>query len=281
MLIELAIGDAYGAGFEYAPGAFVRQHNDLTGYRQHPRHNLHPGQYTDDTQMSIAIAEAIVADDPWTPEHLAARFVQAFQRDPRPGYAQRFYDFLLTVQDGHDFLQRINPASDKSGAAMRAAPIGIFPTIREVIARCQVQAALTHNTPDGINAAVAAALMSHYFLYDRGDKADLGRFLERHVPGDWAQPWQGKVGASGWMSVRAAVTALVQSRTLSELLQCCIAFRGDVDTVAAIALAAAACSAEITADLPQQLHRELEDGAYGYRYIQQLDMELLALGRKK
>jgi ADP-ribosylglycohydrolase len=65
------------------------------------------------------------------------------------------------------------------------------------------------------------------------------------------------------------------------LLQCCIAFRGDVDTVAAIALAAAACSAEITADLPQQLHRELEDGAYGYRYIQQLDMELLALGRKK
>jgi hypothetical protein len=128
---------------------------------------------------------------------------------------------------------------------------------------------------------VAAALMSHYFLYDRGDKADLGRFLERHVPGDWAQPWQGKVGASGWMSVRAAVTALVQSRTLSELLQCCIAFRGDVDTVAAIALAAAACSAEIIPDLPQQLHQGLEDGAYGYRYIQQLDMELLALGRKK
>lgn len=277
MLIELAIGDAYGAGFEYAPADFVAQHNNLARYWPHPHHTLPPGHYTDDTQMSLAIAEAIVADDPWTPEHLAERFVRVFHRDQRPGYAQRFYDFLLTVDNGHDFIQQINPTSDRSGAAMRATPIGIFPTMKEVIARCQVQAALTHNTPDGINAAVAAALTAHYFLYDRGAKADLGRFLERHVPGNWSQPWQGKVGAQGWMSVRAAVTALVQSHSLSELLQRCIAFCGDVDTVATIALAAGSCSAELTPDLPEHLYQGLEDGRYGYHYIQQLDAELMSL----
>lgn len=63
MLVELAIGDAYGAGFEYAANWMVREYNDLSAYVQHPRHRIKPGCYTDDTQMSIAIVEAIVADE--------------------------------------------------------------------------------------------------------------------------------------------------------------------------------------------------------------------------
>ena len=43
MLIELAIGDAYGAGFEYAPDKFIREKNDLSAYVQHPRHAIKPG----------------------------------------------------------------------------------------------------------------------------------------------------------------------------------------------------------------------------------------------
>lgn len=275
MLLELAIGDAYGAGFEYAPDDIIQQHNDLSSYIPHPRHALVPGSYTDDTQMSLAIAEAIVADAPWTPEYLAQRFVTAFHRDQRAGYAQRFYDFLLTVKDGRDFLARIQSDSDKSGAAMRAAPIGIFPTVAEVTARCRVQAALTHNTPDGINAAIAAALLAHYFLYDLGPKASVGHWLTQQVPGPWAEPWDGKVGAKGWMSVQAAITAIMQSDTLSDLLRRCVAFQGDVDTVAAIALAAASCAQEMPNDLPDHLHRDLERGPYGYTYIQELDARLL------
>ena len=86
---------------------------------------------------------------------LAGRFVEAFKRDPREGYAQGFYGFLCDVSDGDDFLRRVRPDSDKSGAAMRAAPVGLFPTVGEVVDKCTVQAAVTHNTPDGTNAAVA------------------------------------------------------------------------------------------------------------------------------
>jgi ADP-ribosylglycohydrolase len=275
VLIELAIGDAYGAGFEYAPYNFIQQHNHLAGYVVHPRHTLTPGCYTDDTQMSLAVAEAIVAETPWTPESLAQHFVTAFQRDQRPGYAQGFYAFLLTVKDGEDFLERIRPTSDKSGAAMRAAPIGIFPTVEEVVERCQVQAALTHNTPSGINAAVAAALLSHYFLYNLGPKAEVGHWLEQQVPGPWSRPWRGKVGTKGQMSVQAAVTGVLQSNQLSDLLRRCVAFGGDVDTVAAIALAAGACSREMSNDLPDHLHRHLERGPYGYEYLANLDEHLL------
>jgi ADP-ribosylglycohydrolase len=275
MLLELAIGDAYGAGFEYVNSQLIRQFNTLTSYTQHPRHSIRPGCYTDDTQMSIAIAEAIVNDDPWTPPALAERFVTAFKRDPREGYAQRFYTFLTRISSAEEFLRLIEPSSDKSGAAMRAAPIGVFATITEVQQRATMQARLTHDTVDGIDAAVAAALMSHYFLYRLGPRTGLGMFLEAHVSGNWSEPWRGKVGAKGWMSVQAAVTALLRNDRLTTLLCDCIAFGGDVDTVASIALAAGACSTEIAQDLPAHLIKHLENGAYGRDYLIDLDRQLL------
>ncbi|MDZ8086327.1 MAG: ADP-ribosylglycohydrolase family protein [Nostoc sp. DedQUE12b] len=97
MLLELAIADAYGAGFEYADETIAN--NDLSRYVEHPRFRLNPGSYTDDTQMSIAIAEVIVAQAPWTPEVLADSFVRAFKHDQREGYARNFYHFLLENAD--------------------------------------------------------------------------------------------------------------------------------------------------------------------------------------
>lgn len=277
MLLELAIGDAYGAGFEYASSEIVRLYNNLSGYIQHPRHKIQPGCYTDDTQMSLAIAETIVSQQPWTPLVLADKFVEVFKRDPREGYASKFYNFLLAIQTGEEFLEKMVPTSDKSGAAMRAAPIGVFSTLEKVLEAVTLQAAITHNTPDGINAARAAALMSHYFIYDLGPKRKLGKFLEIYVSGEWRTPWEGEVRSQGWMSVRAAITAVMRNNTLSEILQDCIAFTGDVDTVASIALAAASCSREVARDLPNCLVENLENRSYGKNYIMELDQRLMSL----
>lgn len=276
MLLELAVGDAYGAGFEFADDR-VESDNNLKGYVQHPRHQIKPGCYTDDTQMSLAIAETIVSGDPWTPNAIADRFVAAFKRDPREGYSSKFYQLLLQVQTGEDLLTRINFSSDKSGAAMRAAPAGIFPTPERVIEKTTIQAAITHNTPDGINAACAAALMVHYFIYNLGEKQHLTAFLDSWVPGyQWSQPWQGQVKSTGWICVKAAITAIARNQTMSALLQDCIAFTGDVDTVAAIALAAAS-SSEIVQDIPQHLIDSLENKTYGKDYIINLDRQLMSL----
>jgi ADP-ribosyl-[dinitrogen reductase] hydrolase len=275
MLIEIAIGDAYGAGFEYVPDRVVREENNLSAYVQHPRHSTRPGEYTDDTQMSVVIVEAMLSGLEWTRELLAEHFVVAFKRDPREAYAAGFFQFLKETQDGADFLRRIRPASEKSGAAMRAGPIGLYRTIDEVKKRATLQATLTHDTPLGILAAQASALMTHYCHYRLGPKRDLGAFLEQHATGEpWTFPWTGKVRELGVMSVRAAVTALQASARMSELLQTCIAFTGDVDTVAAIALAAGSCCCEIEPDLPAHLHDKLERGPYGYEYLRDLDRRL-------
>ena len=280
MLLELAVGDAYGAGFEYA-NEMVAKYNDLSRYVQHPRHKgIYPGRYTDDTQMTIAIAELIVSGADWTPLNLASKFVECFKRDERTGYAGGFYDFLKSVNDGQEFLDKIRPDSDKSGAAMRAAPVGVFSTIEEVLEKTEVQAKVTHNTPDGIQAAQAAALMAHYFLYDVGAKSELGKWLEKCVAGHrWNEPYTGKVKSKGWMSVRAAITAVMRNNSMSALLKDCIAFQGDVDTVATIALAAVAHSKEYTQDIPQHLVDTLENRTYGRDYLAKLDEQLLALVR--
>ncbi|MEO8612374.1 MAG: ADP-ribosylglycohydrolase family protein [Chloroflexota bacterium] len=277
MLLELAIGDAYGAGFEYANRQLIRQFNDLSRYVQHPRHSTRPGQYTDDTQMTLAIVEAILSGEDWTPLNLAERFVDVFKRDPREGYAGSFHAFLRRSYSGEQFLRDITPGSDKSGAAMRAIPIGIFPIIPEVIEKATIQSAITHNTPDGIRAGVASALMAHYFIYGLGAKNHLGEFIETHVEGEWADPWRGQVGAKGWMSVKAAITVIHQHDSLSAMLRACVDYSGDVDTVATIALGAASCCPDVAHDLPQVLVDGLENVNYGRDYLVEMEAQLAAL----
>lgn len=277
MLVELAIGDAYGAGFEYADPSFVTRHNTLAGYVQHPRHTgIRPGAYTDDTQLTLALAELRASGAAWTAESVASAFVTAFHRDPREGYARGFQAFLGTVHTGAEFLARIRPDSDKSGAAMRASVAGLLPTAADVLHHTDVQARVTHDTPDGVASARAAALAVHYCHHGLGPVAEVGRWVaDRLGSGVWARPWHGKVGSKGVMSVRAALTALAGGGSLSSVLRACVAFTGDVDTVATVALAAASRSAEVRADLPAVLVDGLENGTYGRDHLARVDARLL------
>lgn len=283
MLIELAIGDAYGAGFEYAPRAFIEREHTLRGYVQHPRHRMAPGSYTDDTQMSIAVAEALLSDEPWTPRLLAGHFLAAFKRDVREGYNGSFFSFLLKTNSADEFLQHIRPDSEKSGAAMRAAPLGVLPTEAEVIEKCRIQAAVTHNTPAGIGAATAAALASFYFIHDVGPKAEIGRWLNAKLNSrtgwtfDWNADWVGKIKGKGFMSVLAALTMIRRYDSHSAMLDAVVKFGGDVDTAAAIALGCAAHARELAADLPTTLVSGLENHTpYGREFIAGLDRQLFA-----
>lgn len=277
LLSTIAQADAYAFSFEYAPVDFVWTHNRLSSYVKHHKHPIAPGCYSDDTQMSLAVAEVLCGRGPYTRERFADAFVQCFKRDPRYGYARGFHQFLTDVSDGAEFLAKIKPDSDKSGGAMRALPCGILPDINDVISVCTLQAAITHNTAGGIDSAVAAALAAHYFIYQLGAREDLPRFIQGHVPGDFHKPWFGPVGQKGSMSVRAAITAISLSSTLGDLLRNCVDFTGDVDTVAAIALGAASCSKDFADDLPAFLSNDLENGPYGRDYIAALDAKFSSL----
>lgn len=280
MLLALAIGDAYGAGFEFAEREKIEQHNNLLQYQQHGL-GINPGCYTDDTQMSLAIAELLIEQQPWTPLNIANKFVACYQRDRRLGYSSGFQHLLDNIQDGADLLAQIHPDSERNGAAMRAAPIGIISEIAPLLAFAKMQAQITHNTPIAIASAQAIALAAHYFIYQLGHKTKLTAFVSHHSAMVWDDNWQDEVPCSAWETVNAVLTLLSHCNSATQILRQGVDFGGDVDTVTAVALAIASQSEQYQQDLPAFLIRDLEHGAYGVDYLQQLSAQLMALKHQR
>ncbi len=273
MLVELAICDAYGAGFEFYDANLI--HNDVTRYIKHPTHGHDAGMYTDDTQRTIANVLAILDED-ITLENLAKRYVGVFKRDPRKGYARGYQAFLESVSDGDDYLRRIRPDSDKSGACMSAAVFGLYPALEDVTGFAIQQAMITHNTTDGKNTAVVVAAAAWYMRNKVGKCADLGHWLDGRVEGEWSKNWDAtKVSVKATDCARAAISIVRTSGSMKEIMQRSVALKGDVDTVACIAGAIGSLSEEITQDIPQVLYDTLENGPYGRDYLVDLNRRLM------
>ncbi|MEM7297433.1 MAG: ADP-ribosylglycohydrolase family protein [Bacteroidota bacterium] len=277
MIVEAAIGDAYGAGFEFADVEKIRNKNTLTQYEGHPLFPEIKGRYTDDTQMSIAIAELLIEGEDFTPLNIANRFVTAFKRDKRRGYAKRFYAFLEEVGDGGELLRRIYPKSTRNGAAMRAYPLGVLKSEIQILEFAAIQAEVTHQTTEAITAAQTIALSSHYFIYQKGSKSELLPFLEDTLKMKWQTNWKTEVGVNARETVEAVLTVLIRANSLQEMLKKSVAFGGDVDTVASLTLAIGSLSEEVSNDLAQWMYEDLENGDYGHDYLVWLDTELLKL----
>lgn len=279
MLKEIMIGDAYGAGFEFK--AAMLQYNDVKKYYNHPTHmasdgsgnSLRAGQYTDDTQMSLAVTETILTGD-FSKENFAEHFVNAFKRDPRKGYASRFYDFLMNVKDGKDFLYKIRPNSDKNGSAMRACPIGFLPSIGKVLNVCKTQAAITHNTDGGIAGAQAVAAAC-FLLRDGIKKKDLKIEIDRLLPGfDFDKDYDIKVPCNAVLTARAALTAYERCDTYEKLLKESVSYGGDTDSTASIAMGIASCDPTYSKIFPKKLVSDIENTNYGFDYASTLDIKL-------
>ena len=308
MLLFIAIGDAVAAATEFVK---VREYPRLfenilrlDGYYQHPtHHDLKPRMYTDDTQMSVAVAEALIEHHELLSgrkvtkkyffemlnvmitfhrfeEIFAEAWVRTFHRDPRNGYAKGFQLFLEKTETAKSFLTNIRPYSEKNGACMRAVPLGMIQYPEAILAVAEGQARTTHDTPIGIFSAQVVALMSHFALY-RDDPFDrLQDFLEIHLSDSIQlhqmsihKRWRGPVKSPATNTVHAVFDLLTHCKTLSEVLRGAIQFGGDTDSVAAIALGIA--SARMPNDLPQVLFDKLENGPYGREYLKTLGKQLM------
>ncbi len=283
MLVEMAIGDAYGAAFEFMKLPRPDLVHDTETYQKHPELEIGNGRYTDDTQMALAIAEELLATGTeMTTETLAERFVRTFKRDPRPGYGKGFYEALNAATDGPSLVSSIqNPTSTRSGAAMRVSPIGLLADFDEVLRLAALQATVTHNSPEGIMSAQAVAAMVHYFTYKLGSKNEVGYWLSEKVPGwAWEELWTDWVSVQGIPNAHAAITCVTLGKSLRDVLQRSVAIGGDVDTISAIAMFSASLT-EMPDDLPSGLYRNLEQGTYGGHYLVGVDNDLRAFARKQ
>ena len=279
MLFYIAMADAYAAAVEYIK---LPERNALRDeclafqkYLAHPTHGNPPGTYTDDTEMSVANTRVILHNnEPFTPLMFAEEYVREFQRGGRrKGYSRGFQAILETVRTGAELLAKIRPDSTKNGAAMRAVPFGVLPTVEQALNVATLQARITHDTPEGRFSARAVALMSHAALYEDLPLSDLGEYCQKYLPEEdlksfgyvFSQPWPEKPVKSlpevsvAISTVHAVVDVLVRENSLMGILKRIIEWGGDTDSVAAIAWGIASARYQ-NEKLPLFLKLDLEGG---------------------
>ena len=166
-MIALACGDALGAAVKGMSHAQITQAFPLglsrfqTGHAlsQLPEHP--PGLPTDDTEMTLGLAEAYFLEAGMLRIPTLLRcWLSWYQEGPywELGPDPACHQALMKLANGVSFLKSASP-SPGSGAAMRAAPVGVIFAF-EADARFSdslLQASLTHDHAEAQAAALAMA----------------------------------------------------------------------------------------------------------------------------
>jgi ADP-ribosylglycohydrolase len=183
-LYGLAFGDALGRSTEFLGyDEIVSRHGPdgpraLTG---------DPALVTDDTQLTLAVGDALLAaDEPLEPDRfeplLRERFVawsDSPDNDRAPGAT--CLDACARLAAGQPWQEASVARSKGCGANMRVAPVGLVLdlTDEERSGAAQLQAGLTHGHPTGLAASELTAY-AVFLLCEDLDPVDLLDALRQH-----------------------------------------------------------------------------------------------------
>ena len=296
-LFGLAVGDAVGGTFEAQSADAIRARfptaDRLIAY---PREEI---WYTDDTQMTIGLSEALVERGEVVEEVLCRAFVANYL--PSRGYGRGARAVLEAMEEGGDYRQvaerHFPGGSFGNGAAMRVAPVGLlFRDDRALLwEQARLSALPTHLHPLGIAGAqllaLAVALCSRVDSFDRG--AFFAELLSACTSADYRDKLEQAAQARGpddlaalgnrIEALHSVPTALASfaltPESFEETVGNVILLGGDTDTLAA--MAGALSGAYLGAGgIPERLVGLLESSPKGRDYLRKLADELLAAYRR-
>ena len=133
-------------------------------------------RFTDDTVMTLAVAEWLMTDPEHQPETLVACMQHLGRKYPNAGYGGMFSQWLMT-----DHPQPYN--SFGNGSAMRVSPVGLYAnSLEEALELARITASVSHNHPEGIKGAQAIA--GSVFLKRNaswGGEEEIRRFITEKI----------------------------------------------------------------------------------------------------
>jgi ADP-ribosylglycohydrolase len=185
-------------------------------------------EFTDDSVLTVAVADAILQGRPYGPEIL--KYARAF---PERGYGMRFIDWFMSASP-----RPYNSLGN--GSAMRVSPVGwAFGDLETVLAEAQKSAEVTHNHPEGIKGAQAVA--AAIFLARSGkSKSAIKQYLMEtfgynlyHTLEQIRPLHSFNETCPG--SVPEALIAFFESSSFEDAVRKAISLGGDADTQACIA----------------------------------------------
>jgi ADP-ribosyl-[dinitrogen reductase] hydrolase len=253
-LVGSSVGDALGAPFEFGPPGEYRRRfpqpvldgvGEMVGGGSF---GWEPGEFTDDTQMALALAESLIAcrgfdaADLWERFRTWARTAKDVGLITRRALDHRTHEGAAYV--AHAELGR----SAGNGALMRATPIAPFmlhASRPDAMSPACRQAALTHaDHAARWGAAIGVELMREAIargdavgalsaIVDEVPEAQRERFAEM-LASDWQPNMTELPNGTVWTCLAQAVWALRTSESFEDAVVTAIELGGDTDTVACV-----------------------------------------------
>jgi ADP-ribosylglycohydrolase len=171
-MLGLAVGDALGYPVEFMNRDEIARAygpDGISGFVDGPWHAR--GCYSDDTQMTIAVAKALLAADLDDLDSIMLHVKQEFvawanspENNRAPG--QTCMDGCYRLQLGKHWFSSGDPYSKGCGAAMRSAPIGLlfFRDTHRLVEVARAIAICTHAHPTALASSIAAAAAVAYAI---------------------------------------------------------------------------------------------------------------------
>ena len=250
-MIGAILGDMIGSPYEFDRSPKTKEF---------PLFSKH-SEYTDDSVMTIAVADALLTTLGKTDEEIKTALVDSMQKwgkkYPDAGYGGMFYRWLHSKHP--------EPyGSYGNGSAMRVSAVGwLFGTLEETRHVARLTAEVTHNHPEGIKGAEATA--SAIFMARTGSSKDeikayiiqeFGYDLSKTC--DEIRPKYHHV-ESCQQTVPEAITAFLEGNDFEDVIRTAVSLGGDCDTLTCIAGGIAEAFYEVPEEIMLECKKRLSD----------------------
>ena len=221
-MLGAIIGDIIGSVYEF------------NNKKQKDFHLFTPmSRFTDDTVMTLAVAEWLTEDKEHSEEGLVLRMQDLGRRYPYVGYGGGFRRWL--------YNQQPKPYNSYgNGSAMRVSPIAFYAqSLEETLRLATISAKVTHNHPEGIKGAKAIASAT-YLARTGASKTEIKAYVEAnfkynlnlqldHIRSIVCD------AMSCQKTVPAAIWAFLEGEDFEDVIRIAVSLGGDSDTIAAMA----------------------------------------------
>jgi ADP-ribosylglycohydrolase len=221
---------------------------------------VRPSRYTDDSAMTIAVAEALLdalGKDRAARQDAVIRSMQKWgRRYPHAGYGGSFRKWL---RDPHPHPYN----SWGNGSAMRVSAAGwLYDTLEETLKAAEDTAIVTHSHPEGIRGAACVAAV--IWMARNGKTKDEIRMFVTDAFGydlsltcDEIRPgYRFDVSCQG--TVPVAITAFLEGKDFEDVIRTAVSLGGDCDTLTCIAGGMAEAMYGVPEELKEECRKRLE-----------------------
>lgn len=251
-MLGLACGDAVGTTLEFSPRGSFDPITDMLGGGPF---NLKPGQWTDDTAMSICLAQSLLHREGFDATDQMNRYLNWWHWG-YPSPTGECFDIGMTVQDallrftatGEPIAGSTSPNTAGNGSLMRLAPVVLrfYPDLSDVLQYARLSSQTTHGAAEAVECCAVLAEIIANALSGMDSKSNVLSVSQDGLTSsavisiahaDYLSKSRDQIQGSGYCvaSLEAALWSFATTESFEAAILAAANLGDDADTTAAIA----------------------------------------------